>query len=331
MPTFVEKLIKRLPGPYFFKCLTFWIIFGTPGMVLTRYLDTLNFQTVVELFGVISAQNVIIFSLANFVMPLYAFYGINHMRMKIADTMPQLKQVAVEGTLIEKIFASISKLLPSMVLAVFFAALSIVSLPGQTQHVVGILSFIVKVVGFIVSMIAYGTFVWMYVSSVRGLYRLGREHLRFSSFYEDKHLGMKSFGSVSLSLAWVYFLGIGLVFFSFSPLPFTLLAALFGLIALGIVLFFLPLHEVHVKMKKEKLAVEKALGKRLHQLVETLESNKEDTNEVTDLVAFQIIDQKVSSISVWPFDTVTLSWFSAIIITVLGSIITRYLLGFLGL
>jgi hypothetical protein len=84
-------------------------------------------------------------------------------------------------------------------------------------------------------------------------------------------------------------------------------------------------------MKREKLAVEKALGKRLHQLVETLESSKEDPNEVTDLVAFQIIDQKVSSISVWPFDTVTLSWFSAIIITVLGSIITRYLLGFLGL
>jgi hypothetical protein len=193
------------------------------------------------------------------------------------------------------------------------------------------LSFIVKVVGFIVSMIAYGTFVWMYTSSIKGLYRLGREHLRFSSFYEDKHLGMKSLGSVSLSLAWVYFLGIGLVFFSFSPLPFTLLAALFGLIALGIVLFFLPLHEVHVKMKREKLAVEKALGKRLHQLVETLESSKEDPNEVTDLVAFQIIDQKVSSISVWPFDTVTLSWFSAIIITVLGSIITRYLLGFLGL
>ena len=301
-------------------------------MVLTRYLDTFNPEKIISLFGVISAQNIIVFSLANFVMPLYAFYGIRHMRLKIAKTMPELNQVALDGApTMDKIFGSISKLLPTIILAAFFAAISILSFPGQTQHVVGVLSLIVKVVGFTVSMFAYGTFVWMYVSSIRGLYRIGGERLRFVSFYEDKHMGMKSLGSVSLSLAWIYFLGIGLVFFSFTPLPLPLLTALFGLMTLGVILFFLPLNEVHIKMKKEKRTIEKALNKRLRQVVESLESNKENSNEVTDLVAFQIMEQKVTKISEWPFDTVTLSWFSAIVITVVGTIVTRYVFVFLGL
>ena len=109
-----------------------------------------------------------------------------------------------------------------------------------------------------------------------------------------------------------------------------LLLALGGLTVLGVVLFFLPLYEIHVKMMKEKQAAEKALRTRLRQVVETLESSKESTCEVTDLLAFQLLEQKVARISEWPFDTATLSWLSAIIISVLGAIITRYFLSFIG-
>jgi hypothetical protein len=326
-----ERIVNPLPGPYFLKILSFWIIFGTPGLVLARYLDTFNTEKIVSLFGVISPQNILVFSLANFVMPLYAFYGIRHMRQKLLQTMPKLRQVAADGTsTVDGVFRSTTQLLPAIILGVFFSVLSIASLPGQTQHVVGYLSLLVKVFGFAFSMFAYGTFIWMYVGSIVGLYRLGRKRLRFTPFYEDKHLGMKSLGSISLSLVWVYFLGIGLVFFSFSPLPLLLLLALGGLTVLGVVLFFLPLYEIHVKMMKEKQAAEKALRTRLRQVVETLESSKESTCEITDLLAFQLLEQKVSKISEWPFDTTTLSWLSAIIISVIGAIITRYLLAFTG-
>ncbi len=326
-----ERIVNPLPGPYFLRILSLWIILGTPGLVLARYLDTFSTEKIVSLFGVISPQNILVFSLANFVMPLYAFYGIRLMRQKILQTMPELRQVAADGTsTADKVFHSTSQLLPAIILAVFFSVLSIASFPGQTQHVVGYLSLLVKVFGFAFSMFAYGTFIWIYASSITGLYRLGGKRLRFTPFYEDKHLGMKSLGSVSLSLVWVYFLGIGLVFFSFSPLPLTLILALVGLIALGVVLFFLPLHEVHVKMMKEKQAAERALRARLRQVVETLESSKESPSELTDLLAFQLLEQKVSKISEWPFDTATLSWLSAIIISVIGAIITRYLLAFIG-
>lgn len=329
-PTILERIVNPLPGPYFLKILTFWIIFGTPGMVLTRYLDTFNTDTIVSLFGVVSFQNVLVFSLANFVMPLYAFYGTRHMRQKISQTLPELKDITAGGSSAEGVFRSMPKLPPVLILAVFFSGLSIVSFPGQVQHIAGYLSLIVKVVGFAVSMFAYGTFIWIYASSIGGLHRLGKERLCFAPFYEDRHLGMKTFGSVSLSLVWVYFLGIGLVFFSFSPLPVPLLVALGGLILFGVALFFLPLHDVHVKMAKEKQAAEKALRAQLRRVAKTLVSSEESPSEVTDLLAFQILEQKVSKISEWPFDTATLSWLSAIIISIIAAVITRYLLVFLG-
>ncbi len=330
-PTVLERIVNPLPGPYFLKILIFWIIFGTPGLVLARYLDTFSLDAIVSLFGAISFQNVLVFSLANLIMPLYAFYGTRKMRQKICQTMPELKQVSADGEAIaELIFRPMTNLWPALLLSFFFASVSIVSFPGQIQHIVGYLSAIIKVVNFAVSMFAYGTFIWTYTSSISGLYRLGCKPLRFTPFYEDRHLGMKSLGSVSFSLVWVYFLGIGLVFFSFSPLPELLLMALAVLILLGVILFFLPLQAVHVKMAMEKETAEKSLQMRLHQVAKILESKEENPGGITDLLAIQIMEERVSKISEWPFDTATLSWLSAIIISIIAAIVTRYVLVFLG-
>jgi len=331
-PTLVERPLNILPGPYFLKCLIFWIIFGTPGMLLTRYLDTFDINQATALFAQVTPQNIIIFSIPNFAMPLYAFYGTSYMRKRIVKAIPKMESITANGkNTLNNIFEPISRLAPALVLATLFAVISIISFPGQTEHIAGILSLIIKIAGFTFSALGYGAFIWAYASSIRGLHQLGEHHLHFVSFYEDSHLGMKPLGSVALSLAWVYFFGIGLVFFSATPVPILLLSVLLGLILLGITLFFLPLRIVHEKMTKEKHAAEKLLRKNLAQIVASLDSKNESSNEITDILAFQMLEQKVSKISQWPFDTMTLSWFSAIIITVLGTIITRYLLIFLGL
>jgi hypothetical protein len=331
-PTIIERLLNILPGSYLLKCLVFWIVFGTPGMVLTRYLDTFDISKATALFAQVNPQNIIIFSIPNFAMPLYAFYGASYMRKNIVKAIPEMESVTANGkNTLNSIFEPISKSVPALILAALFAVLSIMSFPGQTQHIAGYLSLIVKIVGFTFSALAYGIFIWAYASSISGLHQLGKHHLRFVSFYEDSHLGMKSLGSVALSLAWVYFFGIGLVFFSANPVPIPLLLVLLGLILLGIALFFLPLRIVHEKMAKEKHAAEKLLRKNLAQIVASLDRKNESSNEIADMLAFQILEQKVSKVSEWPFDTITLSWFSAIVVTILGTVITRYLLIFLGL
>lgn len=331
-PTMAERIADVLPGPYFVKCLILWMVLGTPGLLATRYLDTLNVDKTLALFAHFTLQDVVVFSLANLVMPFYALYGTRYIRLKIVKAIPELEPATEGGTrTLNEVFSSISDILPAFVLAVFFGVLSIVSLPGQTQHVVGYLSFVVKVVGFALAMLSYGTFIWMYMSSVRGLNRLGKAQLRLISFYEDSHLGMKPVGSVSLSFAWAYFLGIGLVFFSINPVPIPILLALLGLILIGVIFFFLPLQTVHMKMVREKQNAEKALRKRLNQVLETTGNREGSPNEITEMVMLQMVEQKISKISEWPFDAVTLSWFSAIVITILGTIATRYLLIFLGL
>jgi hypothetical protein len=104
-----------------------------------------------------------------------------------------------------------------------------------------------------------------------------------------------------------------------------------ALIMLGIILFFYPAYTVHQKMAHEKHAAEKALRNRLSRIMKSLDHREESSNEIADPFMFQALEQKVSKISEWPFDVKTLSWFSAIVITVLGTEITRLLIGIIGL
>ena len=331
-PTITERVVNVFPGPYLVKCLLFWAIFGTPGMVLTRYLDTFSVDKALAIFDQVAPLNIAIFSMANFVMPLYGFYGIRKMRLKIVETLPKIEPLAVRGSKsVRDFFALVRKPMPAIALTVGFGALSILSFPGQVQHVAGILSAIIKVIGFVFASLSYGTFIWIYVSSIVGIYRLSNEPLNFVSFLEDRYLGMKPFGFISLTFAWVYFLGLGLVFFSSNPLPIYLLATLLGLVLLGIVIFLLPLWTIHVKMIVGKQAAEEAHRKQVSQVIKALNSKKGDGKVIAKVLISQMIEQKVSKISEWPFDTVTLGWFSAIVITVLGSIITRYVIAFVGL
>ena len=331
-PTLIERVVNFIPGPFFIKCLLFWTVFGTPGLLVSRYVDTLSIDKTLTIFRQVTVQDVFVFSLANFLIPLYACYGTRYMRMKILDTIPKLEPLTEDGkTALTKLFASVSRFWPALVLAGVFGAVSFVSLPGQTSHAVGYASAVIKVVGFCFIMLSYGTFVWMYASSIRGLYRLGKERLRFVSYFADPHLGMKPLGSLSLSFAWVYFVGIMLTFFSVNPLPLPILIVVLALIVLGIILFFSPVYTVHQKMAYEKHFVEKALRYRLSRIMKSLDHIEESSDEITDLFMFQALEQKVCLMSEWPFDARTLSWFSAIVLTVFGTEVTRLILGTLGM
>lgn len=331
-PTFIERVAHLFPGSFFLKSLVFWIVFGTPGLLLGRYVDTLSVDKTLAIFNQVTIQNVFVFSLANFLIPLYAFYGTRYMRIKIINIIPTIESLTeTERTTLMKLFDSVSTFWPALMLAGIFGAVSLISLPGQTSHAVGYVSAVIKVIGFCFIMLSYGTFVWMYVGSIRGLYRLGKKRLRFVSYYEDSHMGMKPLGSLSLSFAWVYFVGIMLTFFSVNPLPLPILLVVLVLIVLGIILFFYPMYTVHQKMAQEKYAAEKALRYRVSRIMRFLDHRNKSTDVIEDLFVFHTLEQKVSKIAEWPFDVKTLSWFSAIVIAVIGTEVTRLLLGIIGI
>ena len=330
-PTFIEQIVNLLPGPYVIKCILFSCVLGVPLLLLTRFLDTLNVQATLAIFNPLSWQSVITFSFANFILIFYAVYGVRYMRSKLHTVMPEVKSILPENSKkLQEIFKPNCKLTSAAIVSILLAVVSLASFPDQfSQHSTGPISLTQVALSFPFMYLAYGTFIWFYSSSVKCLHNLGKQPLKLAEYYEDTYLGAKPIGSLSLSLALVYFSGLGLVFFSFLSIPAPLEFALVIMILGGIALFFLPLNTIHNKMQQKK-QLEREKLKNLHKLQkesidETLQNiQKIKTRALQHMLAVDIVDRHVNSIPEWPFDSRTLTWLSAIILAVVASIIAKY-------
>ncbi len=336
-PSLIERIINIFPGPYVLKCLIFSCVFGVPSLLLFRFFDTLDVQMTLEVFGPLLWQNIVTFSFANFVLLFYAAYGERYMRSRIAWMVPQVEPLMPkEGRTVQDIFRPVCSFIPAAILSILLAIVSLLSFPDQGQHAAGPISLVLLVISFPFMYLVYGTFIWTYVSSIKCLYDLSRQPLRLAEFYEDNHLGMKSLGSLSLSLALVYFVGLGLIFFSFLSVPPPLEFAVIVMIFAGVILFFLPLITIHKKMLEKKWAErEKLKGHYTHvsKFIDEPSSNG-DTIEIKHLryiLAVDIIDRQVAAIPEWPIDSKSFTRLSAIIFTIVVGIATRIMLNSLGM
>jgi len=334
-PTLIERIVGFFPGPYVLKSFLFSCVFGVPLLLAARFLDTFSVQEALAVFGPLEWQNVGTFSVANFVLLFYSVWGVKYMRSRIANMTAGVElQTPGDEKTVGKVFKPVCRLFPAAILSVLLLAVSLISLPNQIQHGSGAISFGLVLVSFPFVYLAYGTFVWVYVSSVKCLGDLGNKNVKLSEFYEDAHLGMKPLGSLSFSLAAVYFVGLGLVFFSFLSIPLLLEFAVGILLVGGLVLFFLPLYVIHRKMKEKKKAESEKLKHHYKQLSGSFGDPilaLADIKNVRRVLAVDIIDHQVASIPEWPFDLKTLTWLSAIVLTIVTSIVARYVLIFLGL
>lgn len=283
-----------------------------------------------SMFGPLLFHNVGTYTLANFGLALYALAGTRYMRARIVSTEPAMAALTPDGeAALHRTFGPVVRWGPPVVIAVVTLAVSFIALPGQVSGATAPVELVLRVLSYPFVYLAYGTFIWVYLSAVRGLHRFGEETLRLRSHYEDRFLGLKPFGSLSLSIAGVYFLGMSLVFFSFVVVPTPLVVLLGFLILGGIVLFFLPLNAMHHRMRQEKRRARDGLTHHFRRVEEILARPPEDlppatTDEVHRLMALDIAERRVTVISEWPFDLRTLSWLGAIVLSVIAAVITRY-------
>ncbi len=336
-PILIEKIVRVFPGPYVLKCIIFAALFGVPLLLITRFLDSFNLPAALSIFGSPPLlQGVATFSVANFVLLFYATYSVRYMRLKIAQTLTELPQGTTEKAKLKKVFSPVCKVYPAIILAVLLFGATLASFPDILQHSSGPLSLAQVLVSFPFVYLAYGTFVWVYISSIKSIHELGDQSVvPILEFNEDPHFGLKPLGNLSFSLALVYFAGLGLVFFSFIIIPAPLAFAVGLLIFSGLVLFFLPLDVFHHIMTRKKRGEQAKLRNYFKQLASSTGylSNGMglgDSKSVRHIIALEIIKRQVAQTSGWPFDSKTLTWLSAIVLAVLGSILTRYVLIFLG-
>lgn len=237
-----------------------------------------------------------LFVLANFAI----FYGIQDMRLGLVRPELDMVPLCPRGEEdFHKAFRRVSLPKPPILLATVFGLLIIIPTvlpespgPGTPSPVVGILRLI--------TFFGVATFIWVYVSSLKGLHELGKGPLRLKAFYEDGMLGTRPIGSFSLHLAFSYLAPLGLVLLATTILPDPSSTALLTfLTVLGIVMFFLPLNSIHQTMLEAKRKEQASIRTRSLQLILRPNVNGSETSEATlkdletrlsDLARLQALD-----------------------------------------
>ena len=114
---------------------------------------------------------------------------------------------------------------------------------------------IVTQLPFLYLLFLQASFLWPYFDSMFMMYRIGKRPLTLRFYAEDRTLGLRPFGTLSLQLTTLYSGLLAFVFFIGIVSGFPLFVFGFQLIAfmlLGLLFFVLPLITLHGKMIEEK-------------------------------------------------------------------------------
>ena len=97
---------------------------------------------------------------------------------------------------------------------------------------------------------------------------------------------------------------------------------LFGLILLGVLLFFVPLNRLQRRMVIEKQIEKAGLTPKLRALFQESTEVDSDPN-LSEMFRLDMMDRKISSMATWPFDIGILGRLSVIALSVTAILISR--------
>jgi hypothetical protein len=353
-PTFIERFFAFLHIPYFVGCLLLATILGPPGSILSAYVQNNNLNEAVSravyLFNGVYLpfwQGVAGLCILYGIL-FYLLYTIRYMRLKLEATEPLFLSLLPEGEeTVNKVFSRVSKVNPPILLGSMLSVVIFLTSEGERNIIVfccDMASTIYLIVALPFFCIVFCTFVWVYYSSIRGLHELGKKPLKLKSFHQDKLLGLKPIGLLSLFFAIVYFGGMSLLaLFPVleSPYPVTIFyGGLLSLITiLGVVFFILPLLTFHNRMVEEKQRELDALHEKLEKaMVKSNESRAQasgssvlETDQLlgslttildqllgslTTILVSDIFKREIKDMSTWPFDMPLLRRFLALLVSI---------------
>lgn len=324
-PTSFEKIVALLRLPYATSCLA---IAAADSILVFLVLALLSPTYIVQPWQLALAS---FFGGASLFL---VFYMIRYIRLRIVATKEDLVQLYSEETFrgaFRRVNQSRSPFLLGIVLLVGFTMLYARALfPDILSNnafvvssaiAIAIIALGIPVIIFYV--LGIGTFVWIYAWSLKGLDNLGKANAPLKRFTEDRMLGARPLGSLSLSLASAYF--IPLTFFGvgamFSPLVVLDIASLVVFLIIGVIMFFFPLVNVHRRMLDTKREEEKWIR---DQLIGASQNpvGGDPLTRIAEVQRLQVLQQEVASISTWPFDTQMIGRFVTLISSAIASIVS---------
>ena len=335
-PTPVERFVRIIPLRYPLALLIWTIVLGPLSFSIVQYAQSGT------LFYFPAPLNAALGSVLFF----YGFYSSRYVRLKVLAAESSVSPIVSGGdTRYRSLFGRVTSTRSIAILAVVLEVIAFLStLQGRVVSINTALDLITQVL----IITTFSTLLWEYAAASWGLHMLGESQLRLKSFLEDRFMGARPVGNLSLSLTIAY-LG-GLLFFFLDTLTFLDLRttlALFSffafyiiLLALGIIMFFLPLNSLHKRMQTEKSAHQKEQGLKLSRLLcsnastsndglATIERVQTGITELVQMKDFEITERKLASTPTWPFDIQLLARLITIVLSITAVLLSRIITDYL--
>lgn len=176
------------------------------------------------------------------------------------------------------------------------------------------------------------TFVWVYLTILTDVNRLGREPLALDVFPQDRTLGLEKLGSlVSTGLGLVLVAAVPVLLAS-SDQPVTLGISL-TIVGVAVAIFVLSMWRLHRQMaaaKTQYIAIARRLYAEAYAPIrqETSVATLEAQSSV--LRAAQTLEERAHNLPSWPIDEGTLRFIAVVITGVVTSLIVRGLFAAAG-
>jgi hypothetical protein len=317
-PTLFERFADRLPLPYPWLCLILAVI---PGYGASNF-----------------GQNLVDWWLWS-LLAFYMFYIIRYMRMRVLKSKWEIVPLCPDGEdTFRKAFGRLSHL-AGQILSMFAMVSLAIFYFLRLFRVADFFHLTFAVSTVLLFGVAFGSGFWVYLSSLTGVYDLGKNPLKLKSFYEDAMLGVRPLGSLSLQLTIVYLglSGVAALATAFFP-DIVSISLLSGLTVLGVVLFFYPLTGIHRLMQQEKDREHALIRRELSDLVQKPKQQVPHSIDTTladlellfrdfrSLLALDLSERKVLSVPTWPYDSKILSELTIVIISVTATIVAQIII-----
>ena len=180
------------------------------------------------------------------------------------------------------------------------------------------------------------TAVWVYLTLLLGLNRLGRRTLSLTAFPQDLSLGLGEVGRLVFTAFWIYGAGFAPVLLINFANPIGLLLTL-GLFLLGVLVFFGCLEGLHRQLVTARHQYLEWAGQLYARAYEPIRSGSLAAlgEQARPLQAAEVIQRRAEAIQQWPFQQHRLAQIAGIVGTVvtfvMTGIITRLILVRFGL
>ncbi len=269
-----------------------------------------------------------------FVISVYVQYGVKYMRRRLEGTTDHADSLVADGSRIDlrNLYGLRGTLL----------TLAILLIPIQGSYVAfglpqgySLAQKLLVSVPFFYWSIFLSTFFWVFLYSMYRIYSAGKLPLQLRPFTEDRTLGLRPFGRITLQLTALYLFLIAMIVIpqTFLEVGQSVTIALGTILTvLGVAVFFLPLLSLHGKLVAAKQRELAWVSPRLTQLVQRLKqggSEGSDDKVIMELTGLDNVQRQIHQIHSWPFDVGIITRLAAIVFSMIAILLANYVRIFL--